>query len=502
VYADKLENIVAAVSMLADLHVLLVIVIAAVYGLFIGSIPGLTATMATALLVPFAFFMDPLPALAAIVTMSAMAIFAGDIPAALVRMPGTPATAAYTEDAYRLTQRGEGGTVLVTSMVAASIGGLWGALVLIVAAPVLAEFALQFTSFEYFWLAVLGLTAAVIITRGSPARGAISLFVGMLISTIGIDITLGYPRFTFGSVDLLGGISFIPAMIGLFGLSEVLRSVMGRELAMRTGAIDLRGVFPRVWQTLRRYKRNIPRSGVIGTIIGVLPGSGADIGAWVAYAASKNASREGDRFGKGHIEAIVAAGTANNAGLASAWVPALVFGIPGDTITAITIGVLFMKGLRPGPAIFQEQAPLVYAVYMTFILANLLLLPLGYLAIRYSSLVLRVPRNILMPVILTFCVVGAYAINNSLFDVGIMLVMGVLGFFMERHGLPVAPVVLGIVLGPIVEKNFMFSVIKTEWQFAEFFSRPVSAVLIVLTLTTWFVAFVKPLLDRWRAARP
>lgn len=495
------ENLTAAVGLLANFQVIVVLVLSALYGLFVGSMPGLTATMATALLVPFAFFLDPVPALASIITMSAMAILAGDIPAALVRIPGTPATAAYTEDSYRLTQQGHGATVLGVDILVSAIGGLVGALVLIFAAPLLAEFALRFTSFEYFWLAVLGLTAAVIISRGAMVKGGIALAFGLLLSTVGLDITLGYPRFTFGNVDLLGGISFIPAMIGLFGFSEVLRSVLGKDLQVATGRLDMTGVLRKSWQIIMRYKEELPRAGIIGSIVGILPGSGSDIAAWVAYAASKNASKEGDQFGKGHFQPLVAAGMANNASLASAWVPALVFGIPGDTITAITIGVLIMKGLRPGPQIFEQQAPLMYAVYLTFILANLVMVPLGLLAVRFSGMILRIPRNVLMPIILTFCIVGAYAINNSLFDVGVMVVMGIIGYFMERYGIPVAPVVLGIVLGPIVERNFMFSVIRTDWNLLLFFSRPISAILVVVTLIAWYMAFIKPSLDRWRAGR-
>ena len=416
-------------------------------------------------------------------------------------MPGTPSSAAYVEDSYQLTRRGEGATVLGTSILVSVSGGLFGAFVLMLGAPVLAEIAFKFTSFEYFWLAVLGLSAAVIISSGSPLKGGISLVIGLFLSTIGIDITLGYPRFTFGNVDLLAGISFIPAMIGLFGLSEVLRNVMGAQLELATGSFDVKGMFSKARGVIGRYRREIPRSAVIGTGIGILPGAGADIAAWVSYAASKNASKEAEKYGTGHIQGIVAASAANNASLAGAWVPALVFGIPGDTITAITIGVLFMKGLRPGPQIFEEHAPLVYALYVVFMLANLLMIPLGYLAVRFSGSLLRVPRNILMPVILLFCIVGSYAINNSLFDVGVMVAMGILGFFMERNGFPVAPVVLGIVLGPIVEKNFMFSVIKTNWQFGEFFTRPISAILLVICLITWGYALFRPLLARrarWR----
>jgi putative tricarboxylic transport membrane protein len=492
------EHLGTALGLMASPQAILVVVLSSLYGLFIGMVPGLSATMAAALLVPFTFFLDPLPALAAMVTMSAMAIFAGDIPAALVRIPGTPSSAAYTDESYEMTKKGEGRLVLGVDVMASAVGGVMGALVLMVAAPLLAEFALQFTSFEYFWLAALGLSATVMIATASPLKAALALLVGLILSTVGVDITLGFPRFTFGSVELLNGVNFIPAMIGLFGVSEVLRNLGTAELRLPIAPVQTRGVFQGVGRTLARYRMNVARSGALGTVVGILPGAGADIAAWLAYAVARRFSKEPEKFGTGHIEGIVDAGTANNSALAGAWVPALVFGIPGDSITAIVIGVLFMKGLRPGPMIFEQQPHLVYAVYLTFILANLLMIPFGYLAIRTSTTVMRVPRNVLLPGILLFCVVGAFAMNNSLFDVGVMLAMGVLGYFMEANGIPVAPVVLGLVLGPILEQNFMVSMIKSDWNVAEFFTRPVAAILGALTIATWLLPFYPALRQRLR----
>jgi putative tricarboxylic transport membrane protein len=470
--------------MLADPTLVLVVLASAVYGLFIGAIPGLSATLATALLVPIVFFLEPLPAMAAVITMSAMAIFAGDLPSALVRMPGTPASAAYTEDAYLQTRAGHGARALGVALVGSVIGGIVGALVLIVAAPLLAEFALSFTSYEYFWVAVLGLTASVVISQGSQVKGAISLLIGLLLATVGIDIALGYARFTFGSTDLLQGISFIPAMIGLFGLSEVLRGALRPGGPVHVARLRTQGMFRETIQTLRRYWKGVVSGNAIGSVIGALPGAGGDIAAWVSYAATKNASKERHLFGKGegHVEPIVSAGSANNAALASAYVPTLVFGIPGDTITAILLGVLLVKGVQPGPELFSSDAPLLYGIYLIFILANLLLIPLGYLAIRSSAWLLRVPSSVLMPVIVAFCVVGSFSINNGYLEIVIMLVLGVLGYLLERSGFPLAPVVLGLVLGPIVEKNFMQSVIKTNWDLTQFLTRPISAALLVVTV--------------------
>lgn len=494
-----MDGFLTALGLLASWKLWLVIALCSCFGLFVGAIPGLTATMAAALLVPFTFFMDPLASLVAIVTMSAMAIFAGDIPAALVRIPGTPSSAAYTDDSYELTKQGKGELVLGVDLVTSAIGGLIGAVILMTAAPLLAEVALRFTSFEYFWLAALGLSATAMIASGTPLKAGLALLVGLLFSTVGVDITLGYPRFTFGSTELLNGVDFIPAMIGLFGVSEVLRNMASANLRLPITAVKAESIFRGLGALLWRYRINIGRSGLIGTFIGILPGAGADIAAWIAYAVSRRFSKHPELYGKGAIEPIVDAGTANNSCLAADWVPALVFGIPGDSITAIVIGVLFMKGLRPGPLIFEQQPHIVYAVYLSFILANVLMIPFGYVAIKVSGRLLRVPRNVLMPAILMFCIVGAFAINNSLFDVGLMLAMGILGYFFEANGLPVAPIVLGMVLGPIVEQNFMVSMIKTEWDLTQFFSRPVAAFLGVLTLLTWLLPMY-PILGR-RAGR-
>jgi len=489
------ESLWAALWMLANPTVWGVMFLASVYGLFVGAMPGLTATMATALLVPFTFFMEPFTGLAAIVTMEAMAIFAGDIPAALVRIPGTPSSAAYTDDSYQLAKKGKAELVLGVDVICSAIGGIMGAVVLMVAATALAEVAIHFTSFEYFWLGALGLSATTMVGTGSIVKSALAILFGLFLSTIGLDITLGYPRFTFGSTELLNGVNFIPAMIGLFGISEVIRNVTAPHRPFEITQVNHRQIFRGVWGVVSKYRWNILRSGAIGTFIGILPGAGADVAAWLAYGVSKRFSKTPEEFGKGHMEPVVDAGTANNACLAGDWVPALVFGIPGDAITAIVIGVLFMKGVRPGPLIFEQQRPLLYALYLTFILANILMIPFGYLAVWASAKMLKVSRSILLPGILIFCIVGAYAINNSFFDVGVMLVMGVVVFLFEANGFPVAPVVLGLVLGPIVEQNFMVSMIKTRWDLTQFFTRPTAAILAVLAILTW-LAPVYPILFR------
>jgi TctA family transporter len=467
--------------------VLITILLASMFGIVIGAIPGLTATMAIALLVPVTFFMDPIPAVGAMIACSAMAIFAGDIPGTLLRIPGTPASAAYTDEAYAMTRNGEAEIALGANLLFSAVGGLFGTAVLILAAPTLAEVALNFSSFEYFWLALLGLTCAVFIGASSPLKGLISLFIGLLVSTVGLNNPAGVARFTFDNTDLLGGIGFIPAMIGLFAVSEVLRSMVHGVTTLQVTQAKIGGLFKGWGRLFATYWPQQLRGNILGTAIGTLPGAGADIAAWVAYAVSKKFSRTPEKFGKGHLEGIVESTSANNAALGGAWVPALVFGIPGDSITAVVIGVLYLKGLNPGPTLFINNPESIYAVFGIFILANILMVPLGWAAIKGARPILKVPRSILMPSILCFAVVGAFAVNNAVFDVYVMLAFGVIGYIMEENDIPVAPCILGIVLGPMIEDNFVTSMIKSDGGFLAFFERPIAGVLGVATIAIWVV---------------
>jgi TctA family transporter len=480
-----------ALRLVLDPYVLWVILASAAFGLFVGAVPGLTATMATALLVPVTFFMEPVPAIASIVTATAMAIFAGDIPSCLLRMPGTPASAAYTDEAYAMTRKGQGELALGAGLVFSVIGGLFGTAVLIMAAPALAEIALKFSSFEYFWLVVLGLLCAVFIAFANPLKGLVSLLLGLLVASVGLDNPAGFPRFTFGNAELAGGLTLIPIMIGMFAVSEILRNVARIDQPWEMAQAKIGNVFRGMWALTKRYRVPVLRGSVLGTAVGVLPGAGADIAAWMSYALSKKFSREPEKFGTGHVEGIVEAGAANNSALAGAWVPALVFGIPGDSITAIVIGVLYIKGLNPGPSIFMSNSASIYAIFMVFILANLLLLPLGIAAIKGAKQLLRVPREVLMPVILLFCVVGSFAINNSVFGVVLMLVFGLIAYLMEENGFPVAPGILGMVLGAMLEEHFIRAMIRADGSFLTFFERPIAGSLGILALVVACVPLIR-----------
>jgi TctA family transporter len=473
-------DLLEACRMVAQVDVVVAILASAIYGLVVGSLPGLSATMATALLVPVTFWLSPIAAIATIITASAMAIFSGDIPGCLLRIPGTPASAAYTDEAYAMTRKGQAEMALGAGLWFSAIGGVVGTLSLVLMAPLLAEMALSFSTYEYFWLAFLGLMCATLVARSSPIKAIASMLLGLLVSCIGMENPAGTPRFTFGLTDLLGGIEPIPALVGVFAVSEVMRAMVTPE-PPQLPKRKFGSILANQWMLTKKYQWPMWRGNIIGIIIGVLPGAGADMAAWVSYAMSKKFSKTPELFGTGHPEGLVEAGASNNASLASGWVPSLLFGIPGDTITAIAIGVLYMKGLNPGPTLFTERASSMYALYLIFIIANIIMIPLGILMIRLAATVLRAPRAAVMPVIMLLCAVGAFATGSNLFSVLLVGVFGILGFVMERNGYPVAALVLGIVMGTMVEQNFVTSLIKSDGDILPFFERPVSGVLAALT---------------------
>ncbi len=488
----------AVQNVIGDPHVVIVVFLSAFFGVFVGSIPGLTATMAVALLVPITYWLDPICALAAVVSMVACAIFAGDIPTTLLRIPGTPASAAYANDACNLTRQGKSDLVLGTALVCSVVGGILGAIVLMLLGHQLAKVATAFSAVEYFWLYLLGLSCAVVVSSGPKLNGLLALTIGLLISTVGLSAVHSKARFTFGVAELYGGINFIPAMIGLFGISEVLNSILDGRLTMDDGRLSSLVSRPSSLvsrpsclglgtKMLLRRKRHVVRSAGIGSLIGMLPGAGADIAAWVSFAISKRFSKKPQLYGQESIEGIADATTANNAALAGAWIPALILGIPGDSVTAIVIGVLLMKNITPGPDIFTKQTELVYSIYVIFILANLILLPVGFAAIKVASYLVRIPRAILLPAILLFCIVGSYSLNASYLDVTVMLTMGVFGFVLERHRVPLAPIVLGLILGPMVEERFIQVMTGSDSFFAGFLNphRPLALGLAIVFALVW-----------------
>jgi TctA family transporter len=492
--------ILEVIASIAHVEVLLPWVLGMFLGVFIGAIPGLTATMATAILVPITYYLSPMGGLAMILGCACVAIFAGDIPATYLRVPGTPSSGAAVLDGYEMTKQGKSSLALRLDIVCSCLGGLVGFILLIVGATALAAVALKFSFYEFLWVSTFGLATCVIISRGAMVKGGISVALGLFVSSIGMDIVTGYPRFTFGNVHMLSGINFIPAMIGLFGIPVVLNTIFApRRLEMpsvkETKHYSIADVLPKV----KRRWSLILRSSVVGTFIGSLPGAGADIAAWVAYGMAKRNSKEPEKFGTGCEEGVIAPTSANNAGIAGAWIPALALGIPGDSITAIILGASMIYGLRPGPLMFVgASGELVRGIFAIGLITQLMLIPIGLLSIKAFSKVFRLPNSIIMPMILVFCIVGSYALNFSMFDVGVMFLFGLLGFYMERNDIPLPPLVLAMILGPLIERNLRLGLMQTGGNLLPFFTRPISFVVIVVIVIFLLWGKISPLVTRLR----
>jgi TctA family transporter len=466
------------------------------FGIFVGAMPGLTATMAVALIIPLTYYMKPIAGLAMVLGVSFTAIFAGDIPATFLRIPGTPASGAAILDGFELNKKGKGSLALMLDLFCSALGGLIGVIILITVSPPLAKFALKFTHFEYFWLGIFGLSMAAVLSRGNTVKGLMSATLGLLISTIGIDVTTGYPRFTFGVTDLMDGVGFIPAMIGLFGLSEVFKRVT-EESQLQLSAVsevvkpNLKETFKHIW----KHKFTLIRGALIGTFIGALPGAGADVAAWVSYGVEKNVSKD-EELGTGSIRGVIAPTSANNAAIGGTWIPALVFGLPGDSITAIVLGAMLMYGLRPGPMIFTQSKDLVTQLFTVAVLIQVLLLPIGWLGIKAFSLFVKLKTSLVMVAVTVFCIIGSYALRNSVFDVYVMFVFGLIGYAFEKLRIPLAPMILGLILGRTVEDNLRVGLIKTKGSFLPFLSRPISLTLFVMIVLVLIVPPLTKILSR------
>ncbi|NSW78497.1 MAG: tripartite tricarboxylate transporter permease [Chthonomonadetes bacterium] len=459
-----------------------------VAGIVIGALPGLTATMGVALLVPFTFWLPTLPALMVLLGVYVGAMYGGAIPAVLIRTPGTPAAAATSLDGYPMAQAGRAGLAIGISCITGVIGGVFSTLVLMYASPQVARFALKFGPAEYFALAVFGLSVIASLSERSLLKGVLMGVCGLLLATIGMDPITAVPRFTFGLTPLLEGLALVPVLIGVFALGEVLYQTSlpepDRSLFREIG---------RVLPSRTEYKRiTLPTllACLTGTFIGALPGVGGDVASFVAYDQAKKVSKRPEEFGNGSVEGLAAAECANNSVTGGAMIPMLTLGIPGDAVTAVILGSLLMHGVRPGPDLFEKQAHLLSAIFVGLLVANLLVLPVGLAGAKLFAQTVRAPRHFLFPTIVVLCVVGSYAINNSLFDVGVMFVFGLVGWALRRWGFPVAPLVLGLILGRMVEENLRRALILSGGSWMVFLQRPLALSLLVLavlsaSLTLW-----------------
>lgn len=457
-------------------------------GMLVGVLPGLDASTGVALLLPMTYTLGPIPALIMLCGIYQGGQTGGAITAILVRIPGTSSSAAGMIDGNEMAKQGRGGAAIGMAIISSTFGGFFGIAVLIVSASQLAKVAISFGPAEYFALGVFGLSIICSLTEKSITKAIIAGCAGFLISSVGIDQFAGAPRFTFGRIELLAGVDLLPVFIGFFAGAEALRQAetafMPRKLV-----VDAKAMLPTLKELWESFSTMI-RSSIIGAFIGVLPGAGSTIAAFLAYGEGKRWSKHPELYGTGFIEGVAAAETADNASVGGAMVPMLTLGIPGSGTTAIMLGALMMQGIQPGPQIFVNNADVVYALYGGLIIACLMMFIIGMGAARYFALMLKLPDSVISAIILPLCVVGAYSMNNSLFDVWLMICFSVIGYLMLKGGIPITPLVLGYVLGPMVETNLRRAMIINNGDFFAVLANPVAGVFFVLTL----FALTKPIL--------
>jgi putative tricarboxylic transport membrane protein len=468
---------------------------ATLLGIIIGALPGLTATMGVALMTTLTYRMQPDAAIQILICIYVGAIYGGSRSAILLNIPGTPASACSTLDGYPLARRGEAGRAMGISTSGSWLGTLVGTMMVALLTPTLGEMALSFGSYEFFWIAMFGIVIAGTLSGGDALKGYIAGFLGLFVATIGQETNHAYARYAFGDPNLAGGISLLPALVGAFGVAEVLQVMRGPRMQPVAATVD--SVIPRL-SDITRYWRTILRSGLIGTFIGALPGLGEDIAAWTSYAAARRGSKERELYGHGSVEGLMSAETGESACVPGAIIPVLTLAVPGSAPAAVLLAAMMIHGLNPGPMLIVTAPHFIYRVVAMLVLADMAKLVFGLLLVRPLLWILLVPRERLMPVVFVLCCVGAYAIASRQFDMGVMLVFGLIGFVLRDLKFPVAPLILGLVLGDLLDKNLLRGLTLTAGDVSPFFTRPVSAVLCAITFGS--VLLSVPAL-RARAAR-
>ncbi|MGI6097143.1 MAG: tripartite tricarboxylate transporter permease [Dethiobacteria bacterium] len=471
-----------ALALLFEPFSLAMIFVGVAGGIIVGALPGLTATMGVAVLVPFTFRLPPVPGILMLLGLYVGAIYGGSISAILIRTPGTPSAAATLLDGYPMALKGEGGRALGIAAIASSFGGIVSLILLISISPLLSRFALSFSAPEYFALALFGLTIIVSISSDSVVKGLIAGVFGLLVASIGIDPIGGYTRFTFGRLELMSGAAFIPTLIGLFAVAEAL-SQFENFVESKALKQSVKSIIPSK-EDFGLILPTLMKSSIIGTFIGALPGAGADISAFVCYNEAKRSSKHPERFGKGEIIGVAAAESGNNAATGGALIPTLSLGVPGDSVTAILIGALMIQGLRPGPLLFQDHLDMVWAIFIGLFIAKVLISVFGILGAGFVARLVSLSKRTLIPIIMVLSIVGAFAMNNNTFDIGLMLFFGVLGYLMMKVGMPPSPIVLALILGPMAEANFRRALAMSYGNFSIFFTRPISLILILLSIVS------------------
>lgn len=450
-------------------------------GFVIGALPGLTATMGVALMTTLTIKLQPSEALLILICTYVGAIYGGSRSAILLNIPGTPASAASCLDGHALARQGLAGRAMGIATSGSVLGTWIGMLALAFFTPVLGEMALKFGAYEFFWLAVFGVVISGNLTGNDPLKGWMAGFAGLFIATVGQDALFAYDRYTFGVKDLSGGISLVPALVGAFGLAEILTVMKDRLGPVTVNTYDT--VIPRIRDVLQ-YWRTVIRSGLIGTGIGIVPGVGEDVAAWSSYAAARRASKEKEKFGKGSIEGLMAAETGDNACVPGAVIPVLTLAVPGSAPAAVLLAAMLIHGVNPGPLIMVENPQFVYDVVAMMFIASVGILIYGLTLTKLLIKILQFPQVYILPVIFVLCAVGSYAIAQRMFDVYVMLGFGIVGFALRQLNFPMAPLVLGIVLGDLMEKSLRRGLLLTDGDLTPFFTRPISFVMFSLVAIT------------------
>lgn len=460
----------------------ILLAVGVIAGIIVGAIPGLTATLAISLLLPFTFGIEAVPALVMLMGIYCGGIYGGSITAVLIRAPGTPGAAATAIEGYPLTLKGQGGKAVGMATVASFIGGMFSAGVMIWLSPIISKFALEFDAPEYFSLALFGLTIIFSVSGKSLLKGMISGVIGLLLATVGLDHIIPYPRFTFGIFELIIGFPLLPAVIGLFAVSEVFR-MLEKDEEMGKITAKIGPIIPNL-RELKDCAYTFLKSSIIGTFVGALPGAGANIASFVSYSEAKRTSKHPEKFGTGVLEGVAACEAANNAVTGGALIPMLTLGIPGDAVTAVLLGALTIQGLAPGPLLFRDHMDVVSPIFAGILVANTVMLIAGLSGARIFARIATIKRSILLPAIAIFSLIGAFATESSIFHMGIALGFGIMGYFLERYEFPLAPIALAIILGPLAETSFRTSLLKSDGNLSIFFTRPISLVLILLAVAS------------------
>lgn len=490
-----IDHILTALPLLFSFEVMLWMFIGTVVGVVIGGLPGLSTTMGIAVLIPLTFTMTPLAALGMIAGIYNGAMYGGAIPAILLRIPGTPAGIATVFDGHPMALQGHGRQALKIALFSSALGGAVSALALLLLAPPLASIALKFGSAEVFWLAMLGLTTIAVLLSKSPVKGLLSANFGLIIGLIGIDQMTGVERFTFDYIYLTGGIGILVFLTGLYAIPPAIdlaaKAMLIKAEDLKRGNTGVRDPLP--W--LRLFPVWV-KSSVIGVLVGIVPGAGGNIASLLAWSEARRSSKHPETFGQGAPEGVAAAECANNADNASALIPALTLGIPGNAVAAVILGGLLVHGLLPGPALFRDSAPVTYGFMLAMLVTSVLLLFVGLIGARLFISVLRLPALLLSPMIIGMTFIGIYSIGNSLFDVSMVAALGVIGYAMEKMDIPLAPAVLAVILGPMAEAELRRSLLISQGDFGFLFASPISLILVTLILLMLLTPLVRKRLAR------